>query len=111
MLLPGIIFTVGVKKSSAATVRFAAFFAIIGIILNRLNVSVIAFNWSLPNHLHHIIPPWKEFFLVLTIITIHLLVFRWILNRMPVLREDPYYAKLIDAQGKEKIYKGDGPGE
>jgi Ni/Fe-hydrogenase subunit HybB-like protein len=111
VLLPGIIFTVGVKKSSPATVRFAAFFAIIGIILNRLNVSVIAFNWSLPNHLHHIIPPWKEFFLVLTIITIHLLVFRWILNRMPVLREDPYYAKLSDAQGKEKIYQGDGPGE
>jgi Ni/Fe-hydrogenase subunit HybB-like protein len=91
VLLPGLIFSLGVKKRSAAIVRFASFSAVFGIIVNRINVSTIAFNWQLQNHLHHIIPPWKEATIVLTIFTIHVLVFRWILNRMPVLREHPDY--------------------
>jgi hypothetical protein len=59
--------------------------------MNRINVSIIALNWDLPEHLHHIIPPWREATVVLTIVTIHILIFRWILNRMPVLRDEPGY--------------------
>lgn len=91
VLLPGLIFTYGVKKKSVGTVRFGAFFAVVGIIVNRLNVSIITFNWNLPGHLHHIIPPWQEVAVVLCIATIHILIFRWILNRMPVLREEPEF--------------------
>lgn len=91
VLLPGLIFTYGVKKQSVGTVRFAAFFAVIGIIVNRLNITIITFNWNLPGHLHHIIPPWQEVAVVMSIATIHILLFRWILNRMPVLREEPGY--------------------
>ncbi|MGD1075197.1 MAG: NrfD/PsrC family molybdoenzyme membrane anchor subunit [Thermodesulfovibrionales bacterium] len=91
VLLPALIFTLGVKMSSVGTVRFGAFLAVIGIIVNRLNVSIVALNWNLPNHLYHIIPPWREVAVVLSIATIHILIFRWILNRMPVLREEPGY--------------------
>jgi Ni/Fe-hydrogenase subunit HybB-like protein len=91
VLLPGLIFSLGVKKQNAGIVRLAAFSAVLGIIVNRINVSTIAFNWQLPNHLHHIIPPWKEAMIVLAIFTLHVLIFRWILNRMPVLREHPDY--------------------
>ncbi len=91
VLLPGLIFTYGVKKKSVGTVRFGAFFTVVGIIVNRLNVSIITFNWNLPGHLHHIIPPWQEVAVVLCIATIHILIFRWILNRMPVLREEPEF--------------------
>jgi len=91
VLLPGLIFSLGVKKQSAGIVRLAAFSAVLGIIVNRINVSMIALNWDLPNHLHHIIPPRNEAIVVLTIFTLHVLVFRWILNRMPVLREHPDY--------------------
>lgn len=91
VLLPGLIFTCGVKKQRVGTVRFAAFFAVIGIIVNRLNITIITFNWNLPGHLHHIIPPWQEVAVVMSIATIHILLFRWILNRMPVLREEPGY--------------------
>lgn len=94
VLLPGLIFSLGVKKQSAGIVRLGAFSAVLGIIVNRINVSTIAFNWQLPNHLHHIIPPWKEAMIVLAIFTLHVLIFRWILNRMPVLREDPDYTEL-----------------
>lgn len=89
VLLPALIYTFGVKKQGVGAVRFAAFMAVAGIILNRLNITVITFNWNLPGHLHHIIPPWQEVAVVMAIATIHIIVFRWILNRMPVLREEP----------------------
>jgi Ni/Fe-hydrogenase subunit HybB-like protein len=89
VLLPGLLFTFGVKSGSVGTVRFAAFAAVAGIIMNRLNIVIITFNWNLPGHLHHIIPPWQEVAVVLSIATLHVLVFRWILNRMPVLRQEP----------------------
>ncbi len=91
VLLPATIMSYGVKTESVATVRFAAFYAVLGLLLNRINVSLIMLNWNLPHHLHDIIPPWKEVAAVMAIVTIHILLFRWILNRMPVLREDPAY--------------------
>jgi Ni/Fe-hydrogenase subunit HybB-like protein len=91
VLLPALVSTYGIKSNKVGAVRFAAFMAVFGVILNRLNLSIITFNWNLPGHLHHIIPPWHEVSIVLAIATIHILVFRWILNRMPVLREDPNY--------------------
>lgn len=93
VLLPALILTYGVKIRSVFAVRLGAFMAVAGIILNRLNVSIIAFNWNLPGHLHHIIPPWREVAVVLAIATMHILIFRWILNRMPVLRAEPGYEK------------------
>lgn len=91
VLVPGIVLTQGVKRNSARMVRFGAFYALAGVILNRLNVSLITFNWSVPGHLHHLIPPVKEVFVVLAIATLHIIIFRWIVNRMPVLREHPEY--------------------
>jgi formate-dependent nitrite reductase membrane component NrfD len=89
VLVPGLVLTVGVKKSSARIVRWGAFHALAGVVLNRLNVSILMFNWNLPNHFRDIVPPAREVFIVLSIITFHILLFRWILNRMPVLREHP----------------------
>jgi Ni/Fe-hydrogenase subunit HybB-like protein len=91
VVMPILAFTYGIKKNSVGIVRFAAFYAVAGIILNRINVSIITFNWNLPGHFHHIVPPWREAAVVLCIFTIHILVFRWILNRLPVLRSEPGY--------------------
>ena len=55
-----------------------------GIILNRLNISVIAFNWNSPVTYF---PTWMEFVVTLTVIFTEIWVFRWIVLRMPVLRE------------------------
>ncbi len=90
-LLPGLILSAAAKAGSVSMVRFGAFFAVLGVIVNRMNVSTIAFNWNLPGHLHHIVPPWQEAAIVMAIATLHILIFRWILNRMPVLREHPDY--------------------
>jgi Ni/Fe-hydrogenase subunit HybB-like protein len=91
LVIPMVLFTIGVKSKNLSTVRFSAMFAVAGILLNRVNVNLIAFNWHLPDHFHHIIPPWTEVVMIMAMITLHILVFRWILNRFPVMRELPEY--------------------
>ena len=61
---------------------------VLGIIVNRLNVSIIAFNWDVPDRY---VPSGMEVITSITIITLGILTFRWIVNRMPVLREHPEY--------------------
>jgi len=58
--------------------------ALIGILLNRLNISVIAFNWNSPARYF---PSWQEIVVTLTVVFTEIWVFRWIVLRLPVLRE------------------------
>jgi Ni/Fe-hydrogenase subunit HybB-like protein len=89
--IPMVLFTIGVKRGNLGIIRFAALYAVLGIVLNRFNVNLIAYNWQQPNHIHHIIPPVTEVIMVVAMVTLHVLVFRWILNRFPVMRELPEY--------------------
>ncbi len=88
---PMVFFTIGVKFESLKMIRFSALYAVAGIVLNRFNVNLIAFNWNQPDHLRHIIPPWTEVTMTMAMVTLHVIVFRWILNRFPVMRELPEY--------------------
>lgn len=88
VLFPCILFLYGARKRSVGLIRFTAVWTVVGIILNRLNVSVIAFNWD---SVDRYVPRWSEILITLTIVTLLLLSFRWIVNRLPVLREHPEY--------------------
>lgn len=68
--------------------RIAAFVTVLGVIVNRINVSVIAFNWRLPAGRRYF-PDWKEIWISLTIVTVGVLVFRLMVNRMPILDKHP----------------------
>jgi len=68
--------------------RAAGVMTVLGILLNRFNVSLIAFNWTLPNRY---VPSAAEILISLTIVTLGVVVFRWIVNRMPVLAPHPAY--------------------
>jgi Ni/Fe-hydrogenase subunit HybB-like protein len=57
---------------------------LVGVLLNRLNISVIAYNWQLPVHYF---PSWQEFVVTLTVLFTEIWVFRWIVLRLPILRE------------------------
>jgi len=83
-----IMFFYGVQKKSVGVVQFAALGTMIAIILNRLNTVYITFNWQLG---HHELFYWKEVIVVISILIIEVLVYRWIVNRMPVLRQHPDY--------------------
>jgi Ni/Fe-hydrogenase subunit HybB-like protein len=88
VLLPCFLFVLGVRSGTVSLVRFAAIFTIIGLIINRLNVSLIALNWQLP---HREFFDWREFLIVIAVITVEILVYRWVVKRMPVLRKHPDY--------------------
>lgn len=88
VLLPCFLYVWGVQRESAGIVRFTAILTVIGIILNRVNVSMVAFNWDVVDRYS---PRWTEFVVTITIITVGLLTFRWIVNRMPVLYTHPDY--------------------
>ncbi|MFI5395190.1 MAG: NrfD/PsrC family molybdoenzyme membrane anchor subunit [Candidatus Binatia bacterium] len=84
VLVPCVMFIVAVRTRSTGLLRVAAVLALVGIFLNRLNVSVIAFNWQ---SAHHYYPSWQEIVVTLTVVFTEIWVFRWIVLRMPVLRE------------------------
>ena len=88
ILLPCFLYVSGFRKRNVSLVRFTSVLTIIGIFINRLNVSLVGFNWSLP---HREVPKWTEYIVVLTILTFGVLLYRWIVNRMPVLRKHPKY--------------------
>jgi len=88
VLLPCLLFAHAVRIQSASLVRFTSILTVLGIVLNRLNVSIITFQW---NQAERYFPRWTEFAVTITVVTMGLLTFRWIVNRMPVLRDDPRY--------------------
>ncbi len=88
VVVPCFLFAYASRKRKVGLVQFTAIFTIVGIVINRLNVSLFALNWQLP---HRELFNWREFLIVIAIVTIQIMVYRWIVNRMPVLREHPEY--------------------
>jgi len=84
VLVPCVMFTMAVRKHNVGLLRVAAVFALIGILMNRLNISVIAFNWNSPARYF---PSWQEYVVTATVVFTEIWVFRWIVLRLPVLRE------------------------
>ena len=89
VVLPMILFIQGLRTDNSWLLKAGAVFTLVGIILNRLNISVIAFRWdaAVPY-----IPTWMEFVVTLAVIFTELWIFRWIVQRMPVLKDSPLFA-------------------
>src|SRR5665647_820382 len=92
VLIPMLLFFYSYRKINILTIRVAAVVTMLGIILNRLNVTVIGFRWDAAVHY---VPSWMEFVVTLTIIFVEIWIFRWIINRMPVLRESPAWVNDV----------------
>ncbi len=71
-------------------VGITAAWTVAGIVLNRLNVSVIAFNYHLPLTERYF-PHWMEIGISVFMVTMLILVYRFIVTRMPILYEHPDY--------------------
>jgi Ni/Fe-hydrogenase subunit HybB-like protein len=83
VLLPSILYAWGARNQNILAVRVAAVLGVLGIVVNRLNVSLVAYNW---NQEVRYWPSWMELSVSLALVVIGILAFRWIVNRMPVLR-------------------------
>ncbi|HYD41097.1 MAG TPA: NrfD/PsrC family molybdoenzyme membrane anchor subunit [Anaeromyxobacter sp.] len=84
VLLPCLLFAYGVRHANVRVVRIAAAIGVLGIVLNRINVSIVALNWQAPQRY---VPSWMEVMVSLTLVTIGILLFRWIIHRMPILSD------------------------
>jgi len=61
---------------------------VIGIVLNRFNITFVAFNWNLQGEQRYV-PSWMEIWVTVAFITFAVVVFRWIARRMPIMYEHP----------------------
>jgi Ni/Fe-hydrogenase subunit HybB-like protein len=86
VLIPMLLFLYSYRKQNILMIRMAAILTMLGVILNRLNVTVIGFRWDAPVHY---VPSWMEIVVTFTVIFTEIWIFRWVINRMPVLRESP----------------------
>jgi len=86
VLAPLFLFLRGIKRRNLSCIRAAAVITLAGILLNRLNVSIIAFKWYAPVHY---VPSWMEVEITLAVIFVEIWVFRWVISRMPVLNPSP----------------------
>jgi Ni/Fe-hydrogenase subunit HybB-like protein len=108
VLIPCAIFLWGVRNRNLTAIRTAAILTMCGIIVNRLNYSVIAFKWYIPLSARYI-PSWMEIVITLAIILTEIWVFRWVVNRMPVLRKSPAWATEEKARGENVIIRKEVP--
>ena len=90
VLLPMGLFFYSYRTNNIPLVKFAAIITILGVILNRLNVTIIGFKWDMSIRY---IPSWMELVVTLAVIFTEIWIFRWVINRMPVLRDSPSWAK------------------
>jgi Ni/Fe-hydrogenase subunit HybB-like protein len=88
--LPFFLFAVGARDRNLRLIRGTALLTVLGIVVNRLNVSLIAFNWFLPWEERYF-PHWGEIGITVFVVTCGIVAFRFIVTRMPIFYEHPEY--------------------
>jgi Ni/Fe-hydrogenase subunit HybB-like protein len=82
-LIPMLLFVYGVRIGTPFVIKLASIMTLIGVVLNRMNISIIAYQWDvLPRY----IPTWMEIVVAISILFVQVWIFRWVIHRMPVLR-------------------------
>jgi len=88
--LPSLLYAIGVRIKSLTLIKWTSVLAVLGVILNRFNVCLVAFNWQLPSSERYF-PHWMEFGISAFIVMIGLILYRFIVTRMPILYEHSDY--------------------
>ncbi|MBU0991571.1 MAG: polysulfide reductase NrfD [Proteobacteria bacterium] len=88
--LPCFLYAIGARDKNLKLIRFTAGWTVFGIVLNRLNVSLIAFNWQKPLSERYI-PSLMEIGLSVFMVTALIIAFKFIATNMPVFHEHPDY--------------------
>jgi Ni/Fe-hydrogenase subunit HybB-like protein len=102
VMVPMLLYFYSYRANNVFLIRLAAILTMLGVILNRLNVTVIGFRWDMAVRY---VPSWMEIVVTLTVLFTEIWIFRWVINRLPVLRESPKWVndnKLTDKPALEK---------
>lgn len=84
VLIPAVILINAIKVKDAKIVRVISFIIAVGVILNRFNVSLIAYNWYVPLSDKYY-PTWMEIALSSGVVVLIVLFYRFIVRRMAIL--------------------------
>ncbi|MCF8225142.1 MAG: polysulfide reductase NrfD [Bacteroidales bacterium] len=87
---PMVLYFISYRRYQVTLIKVAALITMIGIIINRLNVTVIGYRWdaAVPY-----VPSWMEIVVTLTVLFAEIWIFRWVIRRMPVLSDSPDWAR------------------
>ncbi len=88
--LPCYLYAVGARDKNMVLIRRTSLLAVLGIMLNRFNICLVAFNWQLPAADRYF-PSLGEVGISLFVVTVGVVVFKFITTRMPVFFEHPDY--------------------
>jgi len=88
--LPCLVFAIGVREHNVTLIRWTALWTVVGIVLNRLNIVWLCFNWQLPWEQRYS-PNWMEIGISVFVITIGITIYRIVVTRMPVFYTHPDY--------------------
>jgi Ni/Fe-hydrogenase subunit HybB-like protein len=95
--LPALLYALAVREQNLKLIKWTALLTVLGIVLNRFNVSLVAFNWQLPPADRYF-PSWMEIALSVFIVTVGLLVFRFISTHMPIFYEDERFKEHVTSE-------------
>ncbi len=90
VLCPALLYSVGAREKSLKLVRIAGAWTVLGIVLNRFNISMIAFNYHLPAADRYV-PSIAEIGTTIFIVFVGITAYRIITAKMPILYEHPDY--------------------
>jgi Ni/Fe-hydrogenase subunit HybB-like protein len=101
VILPLFLFAYAIRHEKVGLVRFSAFLTVAGVILNRMNTSMFTFNWKLPERE---IPHWREVVICITIYSIYIAVYRFILCRLPILYQWKTADEVVPVHAPAKVH-------
>ncbi len=90
VVFPAILYSVGAREKNLKFIRIASIWTILGIILNRFNISMVAFNYHLPSADRYF-PSLTEVGTTIFIVFVGITAYRIITALMPILSEHPDY--------------------
>ena len=76
VLFPMLLYFYSYRTNNLLLIRIAAILTMLGVILNRLNVTVIGFRWDMAIRY---VPSWMEFVVTLAVIFTEIWIFRWVI--------------------------------
>lgn len=88
--LPCFMYALAVRERRMKLAKRAAIITVLGIVLNRLNISLIAFNWYLPADQRYV-PHVGEMLITIFMVTLGVVAFKFIATHMPIFYEHPDY--------------------
>lgn len=90
VLLPALLYAKGARDKNVSLCRLASINAVLGIVMNRFNVSMIAYNYQLSSAERYFPSVW-EICISIFVVTLIVTVYRFIVYHMPVLYEHPNF--------------------